>query len=86
MSGSANTRNVEMGPIWNHADAKTKAEAYIDRRPWLKWTGHWNTTVRNTMSTIKVCNRTSLEGFVRGENRDVDMGPIWNQQDAVRKA
>ncbi|CAN0343901.1 unnamed protein product, partial [Pylaiella littoralis] len=37
------------------------------------------------MSTINVCNRTSLEGFVRGENRDIDMGPIWDQQDAVRK-
>lgn len=86
MSGTTNARDVEMGPIWNHADAKTKAKEYIDNRPWLKWTGHWSTTVPGVMSTINVRNLTSLEGFARGEHRNVHMGPIWNQQDAVEKA
>lgn len=86
MSGSAHARDIEIGPIWNHGDANTKAKAYIDKHPWLKWTGHWSTTVPGVMSTINVRNLTSLEGFVRGEHRNVDMGPIWNQQDAVKKA
>lgn len=86
MSGSANIRRVEVGPIWNHADAKKKANAYLKRHPWVEWTGHWTTTVPNEMSVIEIRNRTSLTGFVRGENRDVEMGPIWNHQDAWSKA
>ncbi|CAM9538208.1 unnamed protein product [Ectocarpus sp. 12 AP-2014] len=86
MSGSANIRRVEVGPIWNHADANKKANAYLERHPWVEWTGHWTTTVPNEMSVIEIRNRTSLTGFVRGENRDVEMGPIWNHQDAWSKA
>ncbi|CAN0446735.1 unnamed protein product [Pylaiella littoralis] len=71
-------RDVDMGPIMNQEHAERKAREYIADHPDQEWTGHWKTTSRGVASLINV----------RGSRptRDVDVGPIRNQEHAERKA
>lgn len=72
------TRDVDVGPIKNQEHAKEKAREYIAGHPDQEWTGHWTTTPSGKTSVIGV----------RGSRptRDVDVGPIMDQQHAERKA
>jgi ribosome modulation factor len=81
-------RNVEVGlVIWNQADAeercpKAAAEAGA------KWTGHWSNTTAGRMSVCEVVDlpkEAPKFSSPRGEARDVEAGPIWNQADAEMK-
>jgi hypothetical protein len=49
---SAQTRDIEAGPIWNNDDAQTKCPNVCQQQG-AQWTGQWVTTVQGKMS---VCN------------------------------
>ncbi|CAM9908403.1 unnamed protein product, partial [Ectocarpus fasciculatus] len=49
--------DVEVGPIWDQRDARTKANRYIQDHPRYEWTGHWRTTIPGSMSVIQVRRR-----------------------------
>ncbi|MDA7426070.1 mannan-binding lectin [Thalassococcus lentus] len=71
----ASARNVEVGPIWNQADAQKKCPAAA--AAWKgKWSGHWWTTVAGQMSVCQI---------VKIKPKAVEAGPIWNQADAKTK-
>lgn len=44
---------VEVGPIWNQADAQKKCPS-IAAAEQAKWTGHWWTTVQGKMSVCEL--------------------------------
>ena len=71
----AQARNIEAGPIWNQQDAQVKCPTIAAH--WKgKWTGHWWTTVQGKMSVCEI---------VKIPNKNVEVGPIWNQADAQKK-
>lgn len=71
-------RDLEVGPIWNQADAETKCRrAAEDARG--QWTGQWRTTRAGQMSVCQI----AFEPVRR--TRDVEAGPIWNDADAGAK-
>jgi hypothetical protein len=84
--GRDGTRDVEVGPIWNQRDAETKCNNKA-REIGADWTGNWN-TVR---AGVSVCGMRMRGGGGGGrwDQRDVlrniEVGPIWNQNDAVAK-
>ncbi|MGH6729673.1 MAG: mannan-binding protein, partial [Sphingomicrobium sp.] len=71
-------RMVEVGPIWNQADAEVKC-AKAARKAGGTWTGQWRTTQPGIMS---VCEIKAGGG---GKGKPVEVGPIWNQADAEVK-
>jgi hypothetical protein len=48
------TREVEVGPIFNNDHAKQKADEWLAHNPGWRFTGEWNTTIPGQMSVIKV--------------------------------
>ncbi len=68
---------VEVGPIWNQQDAERKCSKAA-RAAGAKWTGQWWTTRPGRMSVCEI-------GKKRGGGRTVEVGPIWNDQDAETK-
>ena len=77
-------KNVEVGPIWNDEDATKKAETYLREHPTHGWTGQWWTTEPGKMSVLQVYVPNDLE--IRPLIvKAVEVGPIWNQQDAYVK-
>lgn len=84
------SRTVEVGPIWNQADAERKCRAKAQELRG-EWTGQWWTTVQGRMSVCEIRfggwgrdDRGPGRGG-RDEVRDVEVGPIWNQRDAETK-
>lgn len=88
--GRDGLREVEVGPIWSQAHAERRcADAAVQYD--ADWTGQWRTTVSGRMSVCQLRRRPGTGGG-RGDDSwnprtggDVDVGPIWNQADAVRK-
>lgn len=71
----AQARSIEAGPIWNQQDAQVKCPAIAAH--WKgKCTGQWWTSVQGKMSVCQI---------VKIPKKAVEVGPIWNQQDAQRK-
>jgi hypothetical protein len=73
-------REVEVGPIWNQMDAERKCPQAA-RAAGGTWTGQWHTT---RMGQMSVCEIAGGHGGGH-KDRDVEVGPIWNQMDAERK-
>ena len=71
-------RMVEVGPIWNQQDAEMKC-AKAARREGGTWTGQWKTTRPGQMSVCEIRTASARGG------RAIEVGPIWNQQDAEMK-
>lgn len=81
--------DVEVGPIWNQADANAKCSAKA-REMGVEWTGSW--TSRNGTSVCGMRGRATPTPTPRpsgsptsGVTRTFEVGPIWNQADAVSK-
>ena len=66
-------RDVEVGPIWNQADAEGKCRRAAEESHG-RWTGQWRTTRTGEMSVCQI-------DYGRPA-RDVEAGPIWNDADA----
>lgn len=92
---AVNFYNVEVGPIWNQADADTKCGDMAEALR-LDWTGQWRTTIQGRMSVceVRVPRRGGRDddGWRdrdrdRGRSaiRNIEVGPIWNQRDAETK-
>jgi len=47
------SRNIEVGPIWNQADAETKCRNKA-REMRGDWTGQWSTTIQGRMSVCEI--------------------------------
>ena len=69
---------VELGPLWNNDDAKSKAHSWVEHNPGWVFTGEWKTTVPGKMSVIMVKRVI--------EKKMVEMGPLWDNNDAHQKA
>lgn len=54
--GGARTRTVEVGPIWNQADAEVKCRQAARRKD-ARWTGKWWTTIPGRMSVCEIRKR-----------------------------
>lgn len=92
--GRNDGRPVEVGPIWNQRDAEAKCPAKA-RELRGEWTGGWWTTQPGRMSVCEIRSWGGNGG--RGNDgrggwgqqreilRDIEVGPIWNQNDAVAK-
>ena len=74
-------KQVEVGPIWNQADAEVKC-AKAARKAGGTWTGQWRTTRPGIMSE---CEIRMSGGGGSGKGKPVEVGPIWNQADAEVK-
>ena len=59
------TKWVEVGPIWNDADAPGKADAWVAKHKGWEWTGNWKTTVEGEMSVIQVQGNQTLSKIIR---------------------
>ncbi|MDF7777105.1 mannan-binding lectin [Sphingomonas sp. AOB5] len=83
--GRDGTRDVEVGPIWNQRDAETKCNNKA-REIGADWTGAW-ATVRPNVSVCGMRRRggNGQWGGQREVKREIEVGPIWNQNDAVAK-
>lgn len=80
------TRDVEVGPIWNQADAERKCRDKA-REVRGEWDGNWHTTVPGRMSVCSIETGRGGGGGWRGRDvvRGIEVGPIWNQSDAEMK-
>ena len=54
------SHDVEVGPIWDQADAERKAAKYEKEHPNKQWNSHWRTTVFGKMSVIGVRDRLMI--------------------------
>lgn len=72
------TRQLEVGPIWNQADAETKCRRAADASNG-RWTGQWRTTTPGVMSVCDIAYEPTRRV------RDVEAGPIWSEADAAVK-
>ena len=82
---------VEVGPIWNQADADRKCTKAA-RSAGGTWTGVWRTTREGQMSVCEIRGGSGHSQWPKpdprngfGRTRMVEVGPIWNQQDAEVK-
>ncbi|MBO6856057.1 MULTISPECIES: mannan-binding lectin [Stappiaceae] len=76
LPASAQTYNVEAGPIWNNGDAQAKCPRVCGGLG-ARWNGQWHTTVQGQMS-VCACEKAS-------PGREIQAGPIWNNADAQGK-
>ena len=88
-SSGSGRRMIEVGPIWNQADAEVKCPKAA-RKAGGYWTGQWRTTRQGIMSEceIKPGHATGLlpePKKNKGAKWMVEVGPIWNQTDAELK-
>lgn len=92
-------KSVEVGPIWNQADAERKCRK-VARKYDGTWTGQWRTTRPGKMSECDIKVERGQSGFtvnIGGRDKwdddrgwkhgikSVEVGPIWNQADANLK-
>ncbi len=73
--------DVDVGPIWNQADAVVKCTAKA-RELGVEWSGNW--TSRGGSSVCGMRGR-SMNGPGGGRGSNLEVGPIWNQADAENK-
>ena len=81
-------KSIEVGPIWNQADAEKKCPKAA-RKAGGTWNGQWRTTRPGQMSEcdIKLESQSGFNVKTGGSHKgkSVEVGPIWNQFDAQRK-
>jgi hypothetical protein len=70
----ARFRQVEVGPVWNQADADVKCPRAATESGG-RWTGQWRTTQTGVMSVCEI-------SYESERVRDVEAGPIWSEDDA----
>lgn len=75
------SRDFEAGPIWNQQDAEVKCPI-VASAVRGRWNGNWVTTRWNEMS---VCGVEGARRFALRRETPVEVGPIWNQDDAQLK-
>ena len=69
---------IQMGPLWNNDEAQKKGHEWAAQNGGWKFTGNWRTTTPGVMSEIEVEKVP--------EKRLIEVGPIWNNDDAKVKA
>ncbi|MBL8548627.1 MAG: mannan-binding lectin [Hyphomonadaceae bacterium] len=80
-AGAADARDFQAGPIWNQADAELKCPV-VAYAVGGAWNGQWVTTIANEMS---VCGVTGASRLQLTAPTNVEVGPIWRQEDAQAK-
>ena len=88
--GGGRGKMVEVGPIWNQADAEVKCQKAARKSGGI-WSGQWRTTRQGIMSECEIKNAHAT-GLIwpepkkdKGSKWMIEVGPIWNQTDAELK-